>query len=798
MYRLLFFCVALLSFFSVKANEVEIRYHFKDADKIEMLWGINDWQKVPQQPEGTKLQNKVMLSPMKKEGGYFVLRVNVPAASVIDYVFIVTKKEGPFKLQVKYWGMKGKDDQKYYHTKANDNSIVTIEPDKNFLKQDAYYPLKRYSQFLILGLILLSAGIFLVRKYALKKPAGHFDQRAMFASITATLLGSLFFVRAYTAQLVLPFLISPLTSFPVLLKSFLSDFNYVLILMAALGLLFFFFKRTRKGVLIAYGFLTLLSVLAALFNSKLIGTLGKPFNFQWLYYSDFLRSKDASNAMLANIDRDFIYGSILILLCLLPLGYIFYRICKSKPLSVPVAIVILFIIGGFSSQLNKVPLLSRVNPVTYFVQSLFQSNEVSIFSDKNLAASSELNNKNKDVSTAYYDSLFRKTPVKNVLVMVLESVPAEYITAFNPTLNATPFLDSVKNSSALFDAVYAHTPATNKSMVSFLCASYSDVTYQTITAEDPAIKLPSASSELKKYGYRTAFFNSGDNRYQNAEGFLKNRSFDVVEDYRNNKCDAAVFSDKRFKKDLDGIDDICLKSRLFDWINKEPAKPFFAMMWTFQTHYPYYFSGEPKDYGTGNPSLERYLNALHHADETIKEIVDELKKKNMLDSTLIVILGDHGEAFGRHNQTTHGAGIYDENLHIPLMFINPVLFKGEKINAVAGISDIVPSIFSVLNKPAATEWQGENLFSVNRREKVYFLSPYSDYLFGLRHGNFKFIFNASTNSAELYDLKTDPTETTNLADSKPELVKEYKMNAQAWLQYQSKYMQKISPASAKP
>jgi arylsulfatase A-like enzyme len=98
---------------------------------------------------------------------------------------------------------------------------------------------------------------------------------------------------------------------------------------------------------------------------------------------------------------------------------------------------------------------------------------------------------------------------------------------------------------------------------------------------------------------------------------------------------------------------------------------------------------------------------------------------------------------------------------------------------------------SVLNKPAPAAWQGENLFSENRRKRVYFFSPYSDYLFGFREDNYKFIFNATDNSFALYDLKSDPFESTNIADKKVEYVKQAKMNLQAWMQYQSKYMGSI-------
>ena len=97
---------------------------------------------------------------------------------------------------------------------------------------------------------------------------------------------------------------------------------------------------------------------------------------------------------------------------------------------------------------------------------------------------------------------------------------------------------------------------------------------------------------------------------------------------------------------------------------------------------------------------------------------------------------------------------------------------------------MAPTIFSILNTPIPDEWQGENLFSMNRRNKVFFFDPYSDYLFGCREGNYKFIYNATKNTFSLYDLKTDPYESINIANKHPEYVKELNQHLNAWIQYQ--------------
>jgi arylsulfatase A-like enzyme len=211
-------------------------------------------------------------------------------------------------------------------------------------------------------------------------------------------------------------------------------------------------------------------------------------------------------------------------------------------------------------------------------------------------------------------------------------------------------------------------------------------------------------------------------------------------------------------------------------------------MWTYQSHYPYFPSGESLNFKTGNFSKEKYLNSIRNADKTLQMLVEGLIKRNLLKSTLIVILGDHGEAFGKHNQTGHAGGIYEENLHIPFILINPELFKGERLSVLGGISDIAPTILSILQKEIPEVWQGENLFSENRRKRLYFFSPFSDYLFGFRENNLKFIYNATTGKHLLFDLATDPLELSDISKNHAEYVKEAKSVLNEWIRYQGEYV----------
>lgn len=316
------------------------------------------------------------------------------------------------------------------------------------------------------------------------------------------------------------------------------------------------------------------------------------------------------------------------------------------------------------------------------------------------------------------------------------------------------------------------------------------ISYKSISKEHPEINWPTISSELKQYKFRNAFFNSSDNRFHRIDEFLSNRGFDKIADYRDLPCKSEIFIGSTSQwKNLDGVNEECMVDAFTKWLSKDTLQePFFATLWTMQTHYPYFPSGQEKDYGVKDPKFNRYLNALHHSDAMLGKLLGELKEKELAESTLVVVVGDHGEAFGRHNQIGHGVHIYEENIRVPLIFINPVLFNGQKFSVIGGHVDLAPTIMDVLRLPCPEEWQGNSLFNPKRINRTYFFNPRSDYLFGYRTSEFKVIFNASYNETMVFDLNKDPEEVTNLAGQMPEFVKESHFRIASWVQYHTRML----------
>lgn len=790
-YRLqLFICLLFLSILSstsLNAKKIEIRYFIPEANEVSIIWGINNWQAIRPLPPKTRIYNKVMITNMQKVNNFYSCILNVPDNAIIDYTFYFKKTSSPLRLNLDYWDL---NNNKNYQSSAVGSFIIEVHPNNKLIYPKKELSLLKFSSYLLFPLVILALIFFLFNLYVNKSNKLPIKNWALFFSMILAFFSLLLIIRIYTTNFLFSFLANPFFEFPSISKAIQKDVFLVVIIGLFFTLLMKLFPKKQLLTLIILSAIIFVSIIFSIINIQLINVLGKPFNYQWLYYSDFLNSTDASSAILSNINKEFIISSILIVVAFVPLFYIFYWLINKKAW-VPFLVLFICLVPGLFVKNNPtIPIYNTENPVLYFINSIYNSGNKFI-SESNYD-STEFINKHIDTTSATYAKAFKNSIIKNVIFFVLESTPAEYITPFNNSIKATPFLDSIQHNAALFTSIYAHVPATNKSLVSLLCGNLPYLSYKSITKEFPNIQLPSISDELKKLGYQTAFFNAGDNRFQNAEGFLKNRSFDVLQDMRNITCSSDRFSDEQFAgKNEDGINDACLSNQFLLWQQQNKSENFFAMLWTFQTHYPYYSTSQPTDFKTGNISLEKYLNALHQGDNVLQQLVNGLKKQHLLESTLIVVVGDHGEAFGRHNQSTHAAGIYEENLHVPLLFINPLLFKGERINSVGGISDITPTVLAILNKPIPLTMQGENLFSDNRRKRTYFFSPFSDFLIGFRQDSLKFILNVTAGNTELYNLNKDPNETNNIADQNKPFVIKAQVEINTWMNYQNKFMQSL-------
>ena len=234
-------------------------------------------------------------------------------------------------------------------------------------------------------------------------------------------------------------------------------------------------------------------------------------------------------------------------------------------------------------------------------------------------------------------------------------------------------------------------------------------------------------------------------------------------------------------------------------IEQDPAHPFFLMAWTQQTHHPYEptpnvpllnFVREP----TVDPyDLNRYLNVLHETDHHLGRLFDVVRRAGLEHDTLIVVTGDHGQAFGDpHDSYTQGRTVYEEDVHVPLLLWYPRLYRtAAGSSAVGGHLDLAPTIVDLAGLPAPADWQGRSLFSQARVPRAYFYVAKDHFTLGVREDSWKYIFDLRAGTEELYDLDGDPTEQLNLAAANPGRCARLRQRLAAWTDANRRQYEKV-------
>jgi phosphoglycerol transferase MdoB-like AlkP superfamily enzyme len=772
-----------------------INYYAPESGSVNLAWKIENFplEESVRWTENTKITDGLLYTPMEVHGDTFKVHLRVPIGSNLQYYFWITKnKHGAY--------------QEFWDLQSSGN--VTVTGATSISKDAVYSKVEKKKESYILSkgwlILFLSSGVYMLLYWVQKRRFNVIESTSVIENVLFLGL-SLALIQAFArAEIIGVNPKSIIYDFGVIVKiirgSF-SDFLYVTgyVLLFIIAILLTKNIKTRKLIYWIFLCFALFSTLIAFTNITTVIYLGKPFTYQWLYYSGFLGSLDAKLALRENLSVSIVVNLIAYSLTLLIVASVLHRayqfVSLQKYFKYITLSLLCFALAVLFIQAYKIEETwtkgQSENAITAMIYSTVKSNSNSSFYSSKIPANTPPFN---PIQSSVIEEPFpavKNDQVKNVLFIVLESAGAVYFDGYGATYKLSPNLNRYANKALMFDQMYAHAPATNRSLVSILGSIYPYLSYKSLTQEAPEVEHPTLSSVLKTEGYRTSFFSSSDLRFQNCMQFLAHHGFDTIEDFSTIKCAKEFQLESGNYSEGNGIDDMCLADRLESWIDEDTTKNFFSMIWTVQGHYPYFFANEEEDFGVSNYNFNRYLNCLKHNDELIGKVMQVLEEKGLASTTLVIVTGDHGEAFGQHKQYGHGTALYEENLKVPLYFINPTLFRGERKSDIAGMKDLATTTLSLLGINPPLKWQGRDLLNTHSNE-AFFFAPWSDYLFGYRKDNMKYIFNESQNTVEIYDLCTDPNEKINLFhDGMKDEIVDVRNRMAAWVQFQDKFVKEM-------
>jgi hypothetical protein len=358
---------------------------------------------------------------------------------------------------------------------------------------------------------------------------------------------------------------------------------------------------------------------------------------------------------------------------------------------------------------------------------------------------------------------------RNVVVVHLESTAAAHLRPWGGARDPMPHLTRLTAEGLLFDNAYTTYPETIKSFFAVQCATFPAL--DTTPEVYERVPAPSLASLLAEQGYRTGLFHSGRFAYLGMQSVLRGRGYQTM-------MDAQDIGGERSSSF--GIDEPSAVRSLLRWLDEGSRdRPFLATYLPIAGHHPYE-TPVPGPFPEVS-EVDRYHNALHYADEALGQLLDGLRRRGMDRNTLLVILGDHGEAFGEHaGNFGHTLAVYEENVRVPLLFAAPGLIASPiRVGRVASLVDVAPTVLDLLGLSAPSGGQGQSLLDREPRVAL-FSTDYSLGLLGLRDGRWKLIHEMESSRSSLYDLHDDPGETNDLAGVHAERVEVYREHLLRW------------------
>ncbi|MCP2520043.1 sulfatase-like hydrolase/transferase [Candidatus Aminicenantes bacterium AC-335-A11] len=383
----------------------------------------------------------------------------------------------------------------------------------------------------------------------------------------------------------------------------------------------------------------------------------------------------------------------------------------------------------------------------------------------------------------------------NIIILTIDTLRADHLECYGYQGVKTPNINRLAYEGVLFENVICQTPLTFPSHCSIFTGTYPLFhgvrDNGSFYLEENQITL---AEILKNRGYTTGAFIGAfvlDSRWGLDQGFdYYYDNFDLAK-YKTISLDAVQ---RRGNEVL---------SVFYEWLDKNLERKFFAWIHFYDPHTPYDPPEPYKTYFKGR-RYGLYDGEIAFVDKLIGEFYDYLKKKKILDKTLIVFTSDHGESLGEHRESAHGFFIYDAVLKVPLIIRFPESkFSGKRIiNQIRSI-DIMPTILNLIDINIPRNVQGESLLSfiLNKGRKKTLLAYSETYwpryhygwseLKSLRTNRYKFI---KAPKPELYDLLSDPRETINLFYKKKSILKKMKKELANLIEkYSSPKIEEIGP-----
>jgi len=310
----------------------------------------------------------------------------------------------------------------------------------------------------------------------------------------------------------------------------------------------------------------------------------------------------------------------------------------------------------------------------------------------------------------------------NVLLIVVDTLGAEHMGAYGGDAR-TPNLDALAAGGVRFGSAFSSAPWTQPSIASLM------------TSLMPSQHGVQRLGQALPAAFETLAEQLGGQLGRQTQGVVSH----VLLLPKNGYAQGFDQYDSRAAGGHDELSSEQVTAGAIEFLDareasKANAKPFFLFVHYFDPHYlyrehPEFPHGAPYDgpitssmpiwelrdqRQTLNARDIEHLKDLYHeeiafTDYHIGRLLEHLRVKGLEQNTLVIFTADHGEEFMGHGWIGHTRTLYDELLHVPLIFSLPGVLDAALVRSPVSLLDVAPTVLDLLGSAAPAAWQGRSL-----------------------------------------------------------------------------------------
>ena len=299
-----------------------------------------------------------------------------------------------------------------------------------------------------------------------------------------------------------------------------------------------------------------------------------------------------------------------------------------------------------------------------------------------------------------------KTKNPNVIIILWESFTSKVLQELGGNFeHVVPEFENLIDQGILFENFYANGDRSDKGLVALLSGFPAQPTKSIVKIPAKSSQLPAITKIFNQNNYHTGYFHGGELEFANIKSYLLSSGFNTLlgkNSFKRNQLNSKW-----------GAHDHVLLEKALTEINNQPL-PFFNVIFTLSSHEPFEIPEKSEFPGDDIESL--YKSSLYYTDKAIGKFIQNAKSQPWYDSTLIIILADHG------HRLLDEAPRYDKSrYHVPMLWLGGALaIKDSVVTKTCSQTDIPKTLMSLLDMENESFIYSKNIFDTGSKDGAFY------------------------------------------------------------------------------